>query len=38
MMLTQTVLGLVLLSQASAALAAPLLAMHGWMFASRGTE
>ena len=35
MILTQTVLGLVLLGQASAVFAAPLLAMQGWIVASR---
>jgi len=35
MMLTQTVIGLVLLGQASAAWAIPFLAMQGWVVASR---
>ena len=35
MMLTQTVLGLVLVGQASVAFAAPFLAMQGWVLASR---
>jgi hypothetical protein len=35
MMLTQTVLGLVLFGQAAAACAVPLLAMQGWIVASR---
>jgi hypothetical protein len=35
MMLMQTILGPVLLGQASAAFAAPFLAMQGWIVASR---
>lgn len=38
MMVTQTVLGLVLFGQTSAAWAAPFLAMQGWIAASRGGE
>jgi|EndMetStandDraft_3_1072993.scaffolds.fasta_scaffold976700_2 hypothetical protein len=38
MMLTQTVLGLVLLGQVSATFAAPFLAMQGWIAASRDGE
>ncbi len=36
MMITPTVLGLVLLGQASAAWAVPFLALQGWIVASRG--
>ncbi len=35
MMLTQTVLGLVLLGQVSAVFAVPVLAMQGWIVAPR---
>ena len=38
MMLTQTVLGLVLLGQVSATFAAPFLAMQGWLLASHEGE
>lgn len=38
MMLTQTVLGLVLLGQASVVFTAPFLAMQGWLLASHEGE